>query len=75
MAIGSIFAQNMERIRKEQKISQEKLALKAGAERSYIGRIERQKSSPTLKMVEKIAKVLKVRPDELLKPGPHTKGR
>jgi transcriptional regulator with XRE-family HTH domain len=72
--IRSIFAENLKRIRAEQDISQEKLALKAGIERAYIGLIERQKSSPTIDMVEKIAKVLKVAPDELLKPPGKSRG-
>jgi transcriptional regulator with XRE-family HTH domain len=68
MAIRSVFADNLKRIRALQGISQETLALKAGVERAYIGLLERKKNSPTIDMVEKIAKVLKVRPDELLKP-------
>jgi transcriptional regulator with XRE-family HTH domain len=68
MAIRSVFAENLKRIRAQQKISQETLALKAGVERAYIGLIERKKSSPTIDMVEKIAKALEVRPDELLRP-------
>lgn len=66
--IRSVFAENLKRIRAQQEISQETLAYKAGVERAYIGLLERKKSSPTIDMVEKIAKVLKVRPDELLKP-------
>lgn len=72
--IRAIFSDNLKRIRAEQGISQEALALKAGAERAYIGLIERQKSSPTIDMVAKIAGVLGVEPAELLKPTkPRTK--
>ena len=67
MAIRAVFAENLKRIRAAQGISQETLALKAGVERAYIGLIERKKSSPTIDMLEKIAKVLKVKPDELIK--------
>jgi transcriptional regulator with XRE-family HTH domain len=73
--IRAIFAENLKRIRAGQDISQEKLALKAGIERAYIGLIERQKSSPTIDMLEKIAKVLKVSPDELLRPNSDGKRR
>ena len=66
--IRSIFAANLKRLRAEQGFSQEKLALKAGAERAYIGLIERKESSPTIDMVDKIARALKVSPDQLLKP-------
>jgi len=67
MAIRSIFAENLKRIRAERGISQETLALKAGMARAYIGLLERKKSSPTIDAVERLAKVLKVKPDELLK--------
>ena len=38
-------------------------------ERAYIGLIERQKSSPTIDMLEKLADVLGVEPADLLKPS------
>jgi len=75
MAIRSVFAENLKRIRGLRAISQETLALKAGVERTYIGLLERKKSSPTIDMVEKLARVLKVAPDELLRPGPGPKSR
>lgn len=68
MAIRSVFAENLKRVRAQRKLSQESLALKAGVERTYIGLLERKKNSPTIDMVERLAKVLKVRPDELLRP-------
>lgn len=64
--IRTIFAENLKRLRLEKDISQENLALKAGVERAYIGLIERQKSSPTIDMVAKIARVLGVEPAKLL---------
>jgi transcriptional regulator with XRE-family HTH domain len=68
MSVRITFASNLKRLRLQRKMSQETLALLADVERAYIGLLERQKSSPTIDMVEKIAIVLKVRPDELLKP-------
>lgn len=73
MAIRSVFAENLKRIRAQRKLSQEGLALKAGVERTYIGLLERRRNSPTIDMVERLAKVLKVRPDELLRP--HVSGK
>ena len=67
MAIRSVFAENLKRIRAQRGISQETLALKAGVERAYIGLLERKKNSPTIDMLEKLAKVLKVKPEEFLK--------
>ena len=67
MAIRTVFAENLKRIRTERGLSQERLALKAGMARAYIGLLERKKSSATLDAVEKLAKVLKVKPEEFLK--------
>lgn len=53
-----------ERIKK--RYSQEKLAELAGIGRSTLTQIEAQTSSPTLDVVEKIAKALEYEPFELL---------
>lgn len=55
------FGQNVQRIRKEQNISQEKLAELAGLHRTYIGMIERAEKNITLCNIEKIAKALNVK--------------
>lgn len=55
------FGQNVQRIRKEQNISQEKLAEYAGLHRTYIGMIERAEKNITLCNIEKIAKALNVK--------------
>lgn len=65
--IRNIFAENLKRIRADRELSQEALALKAGVERAYIGLIERQKSSPTIDMLAKLADVLGVEPADFLK--------
>ena len=66
MKLREIFARNMERIRQNKGISQEKLALKAGLDRTYIGRIENKDVNPSLDTVEKVAEVLEVPPIALL---------
>ncbi len=48
-------------------LSQEKLALRAGVHRTYIGMIERAEKNITLENIEKIARALKVSNSELLK--------
>ena len=53
-------------MRKQKGLSQERLALSAGIERSYMGLIERGKGNPTLEKVGAIAKALQVSPQELL---------
>jgi transcriptional regulator with XRE-family HTH domain len=46
--------------RRRSRMSQEKLAEKAGLNRNYIGEIERAEKNITLETLEKIAKVLEV---------------
>lgn len=60
------FGEQVKRLRKQKGLSQEKLALSAGIERSYMGMIERGKGNPTLEKVGAIAKALDVLPQELL---------
>ena len=60
------FGQNVQRIRKERNLSQEKLAEYAGLHRTYIGMIERAEKNITLCNIEKIAKALDVKISELV---------
>jgi len=61
-----VFGCNVQNIRKEQNISQEKLAELADLHRTYIGMIERAEKNITLRNIEKIAKALKVEIKDLL---------
>lgn len=54
----SLIAQNILHIRKEQGLSQEDLAYKAGIDRTYIGYIENAKHNVTLGVLQKIANAL-----------------
>lgn len=67
MVIRRVFARNLKRIRGLRGMSQEALALAAGIERTYVGLLEREKNSPTIDMVAKLAAVLEVKPEDLLK--------
>ena len=60
------FGQNVQRIRKERNISQEKLAELAGLHRTYIGMIERAEKNITLCNIEEVAKALGVKISELV---------
>ena len=60
------FGQNVQRVRKERNISQEKLAELAGLHRTYIGMIERAEKNITLCNIEKVAKALGVKISELV---------
>ena len=59
------FGKKVQKIRKEQELSQEKLAFKANLHRTYIGMIERAEKNITLVNIEKIAKALEVDIKEL----------
>lgn len=61
------FAKKLKTIRAEKGLSQEDLALLCGIDRTYIGRIERLERSPSIDILEKIAKGLNISISELLK--------
>lgn len=58
---------NIKKIREKRGLTQEELALEAGLNRAYVGYIERGRRNPSIETVAKIAKILKVRLDELFK--------
>jgi transcriptional regulator with XRE-family HTH domain len=64
----TLFSANMQRLRKERGISQEKLAELAGLHRTYISAVERQGRNITIDNMEQIALALEVPLHELLKP-------
>lgn len=53
-------------VRKERGLSQERLALDCGFDRTYVSLVERGMRSPTVRSVVKLAKVLGVRPSEIV---------
>ena len=59
--------ERLREVRMEKGISQQQLSRQAGFDRTYIGKIERGKISPSLEAVEKIAEELEVSPVELFK--------
>ncbi|MBG1233489.1 helix-turn-helix domain-containing protein [Aestuariivirga litoralis] len=60
MNVRKIVGLNLKRIRVEQNITQERLALEAVIDRAYVGRIERGLENVTLDRLETLAGVLKV---------------
>ncbi len=65
--ISKLFGKKVQRLRKSMDLSQEDLAEKVGIHRNHVGRIERGETNPPLPTIEKIARALKVKPDELLR--------
>jgi transcriptional regulator with XRE-family HTH domain len=60
------FGQALREIRQGKEISQERLGLDAGFDRTYISLIERGINSPTIRTVVKLAGVLRVAPSKIV---------
>lgn len=52
------FGLNVRRVRKSRNVSQDQLALKAGIDRSYMGRIERGQVNVTVEKAYRLAEAL-----------------
>ncbi|PJM76208.1 helix-turn-helix domain-containing protein [Bifidobacterium simiarum] len=59
------FGKAVAALRRNRRISQEKLALNAGIDRSYVGQIERGEKSPTLDKIWQLSDALGVTPVEM----------
>jgi transcriptional regulator with XRE-family HTH domain len=66
MGLKQIVARNVRRLRNERGLTQEELSALAGINRNYTGMIEREQRSPTVDMLEKLAKALEIDPVVLL---------
>ncbi|WP_321943316.1 helix-turn-helix domain-containing protein [Paraburkholderia tropica] len=60
------FAENVRRLRKQQKLSQEKLSVLCGFHRTYISQVERSVRNVSLDSVQRIAEALGESPEILL---------
>mgnify|MGYP001566810655 CR=1 FL=1 len=65
--VNILFGKNMRRVRLFKKMSQGDISRAIGMDRGYISGLENGKRNPTLKNVEKIAKVLSVSVSDLVK--------
>ena len=66
MRIEQRFGDNVRRLREKAGLSQDAFADLVGVHRTYMSGIERGKRGPTIRVVEKIATALGVRPGSLL---------
>lgn len=66
MDLRARLARNLIRLRTEKGWSQEDLADEAGLHRTYLSGLERRIRNPTLLILERLAKALKVSPADLL---------
>ena len=61
-----ILQKKISKYRKEAGFTQEELADKVGISRAYMGYIEQGRNVPSLEVLEKIARILKVKPSKLI---------
>ncbi len=61
------FGENMKKIRLEKKMSQGDICRALGLDRSYISNVENGKQNLTISTMEKVAKALDIKIDQLLK--------
>ena len=66
MNLRQRLGKNVQRIRKDKSWSQEEFAHRCGLHRTYISQVERGVRNPTITVLEKLAKALKVEPAHLL---------
>lgn len=66
MDIRGRLARNLKRLRSEKGWSQEDLAASTGLDRTYISGIERKVRNPTIEILERLAKALKVGASDLI---------
>jgi len=66
MDLKEAFAKVLRDLRSEKGVSQERLALDCGLDRTYISKLERKIHSPSLEAIFKIALILQVEPSEIV---------
>ncbi|PBB23981.1 transcriptional regulator [Mesorhizobium sp. WSM4312] len=70
MNLRGVFGLNVQRLRRERKLSQEQLSFISGRTRAYISSVEAGRRNATLDTVEILAKALGVEPAALISAGP-----
>lgn len=63
--VHELLAINLRKYRQEKGLTQEQLAAESGVASEYISRLEAGKRNPTIAIVEKLAKALDVKIDDL----------
>ena len=64
--LPKLLGKRVQRFRKKTDMSQEDVAHKVGISRAYMGYIEQGRNVPSLEVLQKIAKVLKVKLSDLV---------
>jgi transcriptional regulator with XRE-family HTH domain len=68
MDVRRVVARNLRRLRVARQLSQENLAVDAEIDRTHVGRIERGLENPTIQVVDRLARALRVDIRELFTP-------
>jgi transcriptional regulator with XRE-family HTH domain len=71
--IVAVLAENVRRLRKAAELSQERLGLEAGLDRTYISQVERRQRNVTIEVLARLAKALGTTAKQLLIPPRKTK--
>lgn len=66
MKLRAVFGLNVQRLRRERKLSQEQLSFISGRSRAYISGVEAGRRNATLETLEILAKALDVAPQDLI---------
>ncbi len=66
MKLRAVFGLNVQRLRRERKLSQEQLSFVSGRTRAYISSVEAGRRNATLDTLEVLAKALEVAPQDLI---------
>lgn len=64
--LPKVLGKKVQRYRKKTEMSQEEVAHKVGISRAYMGYIEQGRNVPSLEILEKIAKAIKVKLSDLV---------
>lgn len=64
MTLRAVVAKNLRRIRQARGLTQEELADRAGINRNYVGKLEREENAATVDTLEKLARILEIDPIE-----------
>jgi transcriptional regulator with XRE-family HTH domain len=76
MDIREVLALNVRKYRRDQGLSQEELAHRAGVDRTYISSIERRRYAASVDVLDRLARVLGVEAADLLRrPARSREGR
>ena len=67
MTLEKAFGEELQKVREQKGLTQEKLGFESGYHRTYISQLERGQKSPTLKAIFSLAKALSIRPSVFVK--------